>query len=135
MRHFENCLEPLSPLWVTRQEQTGLRPGVNTVLTAELTAAKQPPAGWTECVHPLARSRWVQTRRGQETASAALSQGHEPVREAKPEQKLSLSKKLRPRALCAGSVGRREGTRHISIKHDCAVCGEPGPSLIFTKGL
>lgn len=93
MQCLENCLEPLSPLWITGQEQTGLSLRVSAVLTTELTAANSNHL-WAGqyCVCPLVKSRrdaaegrTSDSRRCSESG-AALSQAHEGVKKANPEQ-------------------------------------------------
>lgn len=73
-------------LWVTGQEQTGLRSGISRVLTTELTAAN---SSHLQAGHYVAilwqRTGGMQKRRARETAGTALSQGHEAGREAQLE--------------------------------------------------
>lgn len=132
MQRLENCLEPLSFLWVTEQEPTGLGPGVSTVLTGELTAANSSHLRARRNASVLwQRAGRMQTRSRRETAGSAVSQGHEGVSRAVPEP--------------CGSADRGEGTGHTSVGKKwllsqvgaCYLWGAqaPWPSLIFTKSL
>lgn len=105
----------------------GWRAGVSTVLPAEPTAANSSHLRAGHDGPPSGKGRGDVDEERPEPAGPALSQGHEGVRKA--------------RAARVCSVGRREGTRHISVKNGFFLrgtvlyLGEPGPlsSVSFSQ--